>query len=283
MHHPTQHSKVSSGRGVIGPLVKTQNLYLNSGNTSTGLDNQTHYDFSCQLNGLIKCANDEIMRVALVSANVFNSHNQINATNNTIVLRVGGGDPIIVRLSTGNYPYLRLASHLQAMVGSVVPGTRVTYRDVPNAFTFYWGTNEAPVPVEMTLSNGLNVILGFRNNVVPAASIHESDRAAQPHTLTDIVLNIYGVSPILSAPNIDNYSGELDDPDVGHVLAVFAPPEPLRRVEFAPNVPETFGIYVAEKSINTLRIRLTDYNGQPLTWINNQVGVCLQFTTFKRD
>lgn len=281
MHHPTHQS--ASKRGVIGPLVKTQNLYLNSGNTSTGLDNHTHYDFSCQLNGLIKCANDEVMRVSLISANVFNSHNQINQTNNTIELRVDGGDPIIIRLTPGNYPYYRLASHIQAMVSSVVQGTRVSYREVSNTFAFYWGTNEAPARVEMTLSNGLNVILGFRKSVMPTATIHESDRAAQPHTLTDIVLNIYGVSPILSAPNIDNYSSLVDDPDVGHVLAVFAPPEPLRRVEFTPNVPETFGIYVAEKSINTLRIRLTDYNGQPLTWINNQVGVCLQFTTFKRD
>jgi len=283
MHHPNPSIITGGKKGTIGSLVKTQNLYLNSGNTSTGLDSHTHYDFSCQLNGLIRCSNDEVIRVALVSANVFNSYLQINETNNTIELIVDSAPAVTVTLPPGNYPYTVLALALEAILHPVVPDTHVVYNDISNKFTIYWAGYGGTTMVEATLHGGLNVILGFRNNVLPAAMMHISDRAAQPHTLTDIVLNIYGVSPIENAPNIDNYSSMVDDPDVGHVLAVFAPPEPMRRVEFVSNVPDTYGIYVSEKSINNVRIRLTDFNGQPLTWINNQVGVCLQFATFKRE
>ena len=281
MQHPqTQPHLGGKLRGTIGPLVKTQSLFLNSGNTSTN-DHHTHYDFSCQLNGLIKCANDEIMRVALVSANLFNSYRQINADNKTITLVINGGAPVEVSMIEGNYKMDEELPHwVQAALAVKVPGTTAAYNRYKNEFTITWGGTAI---VEMRMRGGLNVILGFREETLPAARLHVSDREAQPHTLTDIVLNVYGVSPILSSHNIDNYSSPMDDCDVGHVLAVFAPPGPRERAEFVASMPESYAMYISEKSVNTLRVRLTNPNGEPLTWVNNQVGLCLQFSTYKRE
>jgi hypothetical protein len=267
-------------RHVIGPLVKTQTLFLNSGNTQLGTDNHTHFDFNTQLNGLIKCSSDEVMRVALVSCNVFNSYRQINETNKTITLRFADGVSINVEISEGNYPYIRLAAHLQNQLSAIVEGTTCYYDPIKNAFAIRWG---GAALVQMEMRGGLHVVLGFRAAVLPPALRHDSDRAAQPHTLTDIALNVYGVSAIMQSHPIDNYSSPFDDCDVGHVLAVFSPPGPLERKEFVAQLPESHAMYIAEKSVNTLRIRLTDSNGQPLTWVNNQVGVVLQFSTYKRD
>jgi len=119
-----QPPAVKHHKGAIGPLVKTQSLFLNSGNTQLGTDLHTHYDFNCQLNGLIRChSDDEVMRVALVSANVFNSYRQINETNKRITLTIDGGDPMDVELTEGNYPYTRLAAHLSVLLSGAVPET----------------------------------------------------------------------------------------------------------------------------------------------------------------
>ena len=281
-HQPQPHLGKQPKRGTIGPLVKTQSLFLNSGNTSTN-DHHTHYDFSTQLNGLIKCANDEVMRVALVSANLFNSYRQINADNNTITLRLSETEYVDVVLPEGNYTFTRLAISLQVALSYAVTGTTVYYNSVSNSFRINWGTSENPVPVEVQLRGGLNVILGFRESLLIFDTKHISNREAQPHTLTDIVLHVFGVSPILSSHNIDNYSSPMDDCDVGHVLAVFPPPGPRERAEFVASMPESHAMYISEKSVNTLRVRLTNPNGEPLTWVNNQVGLCLQFSTYKRE
>lgn len=269
---------------MIGPLVKTQSLFLNSGNTSTN-DHHTHYDFTSSINGLIKCANDEIMRVALVSANLYNSYRQINTLNNRITLRTRADDPVgqDVILPEGNYTWTQLRTQLQTSLAKAVPGTSVFYNKVANTFQFNWGLPDVLTPVQMTLRGGLNVILGFRDSVQGFHLTHSSDRECQPHTLSDIVLNVFGVSPILSSHNIDNYSSAQDDVDVGHVLAVFPPPGPRERAEFVASMPESHAMYISEKSVNTLRISLTNPNGEPLTWVNNQVGVCLQFSTYKRE
>jgi len=154
---------------------------------------------------------------------------------------------------------------------------------IKNEFVIRWAGAGGTTQVGMQMFGGLHVILGFRSDVLPPHIRHSSDRAAQPHTLTDIVLNVYGVSPIDNSSPIDNYSSPFDDCDVGHVLAVFPPPGPLERAEFVAHMPEFHSMFIAEKSVNMVRIRLTNSSGQPLTWVNNQVGVVLQFTTYKRE
>ncbi|WP_300079778.1 hypothetical protein [Giesbergeria sp.] len=264
----------------IGGLVKSQTLYLHSG-LSNG------HSLQANVNGLIRCKTDEIMRVSLASLNAFNSFMQIN-DNNNIIYKYGGAHEVphvgfrytppsdIATKATpyilpkGNYQMTELAK----LVGDVA-GLSVSYGVNTNKMTITSGG-----PVALYFHGTLAVIMGFSSNYQPAASTHYSDDACMPHAQNDIICNLDGVSPHEGSPPIDNMNLS-DACDVGQVIAIIPVGAVFQRSIWYNSSAEFNSFFIAEKSVNTLNIRLTDIVGRPLTWMNNSTTVSLLFETFQ--
>lgn len=254
---------------MVGPLVKTQTLFLTSG-VSSG------YNFQANVNGLVSCKSDEILRVSIASLNVFNSFQQINDTNDTIYYTHyptdGGSSTHIVQVPHGNYPLDELARQL-----SVPDKVAVTY----DAFTNKMRLEAVGGQVAFFVKPGLVPLLGFSAGIFARAQVHVSDLVCVPHSVNEIVVNLDGLTPHENAAPVDNFSNETDTIDVGHVIAVVPVGEVYRRTVWYNNSPEFNSFFVAEKSVNTLRVRLTDWDGQPLTWVNSATSLTLLFETYQ--
>jgi len=254
---------------VVGPLVKSQSLYLHS-NRGNG------YSFQANVNGLISCKQDEIMRVSIASLNAYNSFQQINETNDTIYYTIhpptGTPQPVTVKIPHGNYPLSELASLIS------IPGQiGVSYNMNTNKMRLESFTDEFSFVMMAPLAS----ILGFTAGIVSRALVHVSDVACQPHSSNEIVVNVDGLSPHENAAPVDNFSNPVDKIDVGHVIAVIPVGEVYQRTVWYNNASEFNSFFFSEKSVNTLRVRLTDMQGRLLTWMNNTTSISLLFQTYQ--
>lgn len=269
-----------SHRNVIGPRVKTQSLYLLSGTTGN-----KHWDFQTNVNSLMRCRADEVMRVSLSSVNIFNSYKQINPENNVISLfSLGiGGDvqgSVTVPIPVGTYTLTDLAALIQTALRSVIDTTRVTYDAATNGFTISFEPFTYNVDVKFT--GTMNLILGFSDQTLSGGRVYRSDRVSLPHGVAEIVVELFGLTAIEGAAPVSNYESVSDDVDFGHVLAVVPAGPVWERTIFNNNSPEFNSFFFSEHSVNTLRILLADRQGHPHTWIAHPVGISLLFETFKR-
>lgn len=278
-----QSQQMQPPKRVVGPLVKSQSLYLHS-SSSNG------YNFQANVNGLVSCKPDEIMRVSIGSLNVYNGYKQINDTNDTFYM-YNAGVPIpdlppgfslypprnppsldyAIKIPHGNYQMRDLAALI-----TQVTGANVTYNINTNKMTLSGST-----PFAFYMTGTLATIMGFSVNYQPQAETHVSDINCMPHAENEIVVNIDGLSPHENAAPVDNFSNPVDKIDVGHVIAVIPVGDVFQRTVWFNNAGEFNSFFFSEKSVNTLRVRLTDMEGRPLTWVNNTTSISLLFQTYQ--
>lgn len=267
---------------MVGGLVKSQTLYLHS-TRSNG------YNFQANVNGLVSCKGDEIMRVIIASFNGFNSFQQINEANDTLYSFTSSlaSPPIgfsfypheglptasgtAFKIPHGNYQMTQLAKLISDLTGFTV-----SYGVNTNKMSIITGGS-----VALYFVGTLATIMGFSDNYQRAASSHVSDDACMPHAENEIVVNLDGLSPHENAAPVDNFSNDTDAIDLGHVIAVIPVGEVFQRTVWFNNAGEFNSFFFSEKSVNTLRLRLTDMVGRPLTWLNNSTSISLLFQTYQ--
>jgi hypothetical protein len=234
--------------------VSDQYLYISSKNRHSG----DPHDFDVVIDtGLITCKDYEQIRLSLVKLSMPLTINQINTLNNDIVFTNKTTNQVTnVVIPVGNWNVYDLALYVKSAYNSI---SSLTFSKFTNHYVFTFTQ-----PHQITFTDNANVVFGFSTSSSNIATTIESDVRCQPNSINDIILSIYGVSPV--SHNLDNLAtkGMRLSRTIG-MMSIEDIPFGVLRYE---NISGEFAVAVSERDIKKLRFVMTGINNIPLSYCN---------------
>ena len=233
-------------------LVKSQYLHIQSKYRTNG---ETH-SFDIEVpNRYIECEDDELMAITLVNFNFFQDWYNITTENNTFTLtKVSDSSAMMVVLPTGNYPIKTLVSTINTIWGSKI----CSWNKVKNLLYFTFDE-----PYTLTFDNASYEVLGFENTAY-TGSVFSSVNVLNPMAhLQNIVVRINGLMPY-KCYNLENTGNNLTISNI--LMSIPFDNTPFDMFSYT-NDNNEFRMYFHDKRVMRFTISLTDYEGNPLTFI----------------
>lgn len=234
--------------------VSDQYLYISSKNRHSG----DPFDFDLVIDtGLISCKDDQQIRISLVKLSMHLTINQLNSNNNSITFTNKITNQVTnVTVPQGNFNVYDLALYVKSAYSAI---SAVTFNKSTNHFTFTFSQSH-----QITFTNASNVLFGFTSSTSTIGTTIESDAPAQPNSINDMILGVYGVSPI--SHNLDNLaSKQMRLSRTIGMMSIEDIPFGVLRYE---NINGEFAVAISERDIKKLRFVMTDINGNPLSYCN---------------
>ena len=232
----------------MNKFVKTQTVFFQSSkrHDTTSTPSTVDIDFSSDM---IRCEDDEIMSIKIVSFSLYNSVYLLNETNKSFNLkRLSDNHTTTVNMRAGNYPYRTLAQYINMYMGFDV----CAWDKVQNKFSFTFSE-----PFEITFNDESYKTLGFTNTAHSGISFI-SDNILNPTAhIQNLCVHLRGLTPY-KCYNVDNIDGQSKISDLLMVI-------PYNIVPFDvftyTNHGNHFNMYFFEKSIQQLSLTITDMDG----------------------
>lgn len=234
--------------------VSDQYLYISSKHRHSG----DPYDFDLVIDtGLITCKEDEQIRLSLVKLSMPLTINQVNTLNNEIVFtnKITNQTTNVV-IPTGNWNVYDLALYVKNAYNGI---TSLTFNKSTNHYIFTFSQSH-----QIAFTDNANVVFGFSSSVSSISTILESDAPSQPNSINDIILSVYGVSPI--SHNLDNLTSK--DIKISRTIGMMSIEDIPFGVLRYENTGGEFAVGVSERDIKKLRFVMTDTNGNTLSYCN---------------
>ena len=234
--------------------VSDQYLYISSKNRHSG----DPYDFDIVVDtGLITCKDDEQIRLSLVKLSMSLTLNQVNTLNNTITFTNKITNQVTnVTIPVGNYNVYDLGVYVKSAYSGIVS---LTFNKSTNHYIFTFSQSH-----QITFTNTSNVLFGFTSATSTIGITIESNAPAQPNSINDMILSVYGVSPVTH--NLDNLgSKQMRLSRTIGMMSIEDIPFGVLRYE---NINGEFTMAVSERDVKKLRFLMTDINGNPLSYCN---------------
>lgn len=234
--------------------VSDQYLYISSKNRHYG----DPHDFDIVIDtGLITCKDDEQIRLSLVKLSMPLTIYQINTLNNDIVFTNKITNQVTnVVIPVGNWNVYDLALYVKNAYSGIVS---LTFNKSTNHYIFTFSQSH-----QITFTDNSNVVFGFTSTMSPIGTTVESDKPCQPNSINDMILSIYGVSPV--SHNLDNLATkEMRLSRTIGMMSIEDIPFGVLRYE---NISGEFSVAVSERDIKKLRFVMTDINGNTLSYCN---------------
>jgi hypothetical protein len=119
-------------------------------------------------------------------------------------------------------------------------------------------------PHQITFVDNSNVVFGFSQSTSNVGTVIESDLPSKPNSINDIVLNVYGVSPI--SHNLDNFATK--NCKLSNIIGMLQIEDiPFGVLRYSNDAGE-FATTINERSIKKLRFVMTDINNRVLDYCN---------------
>ena len=234
--------------------VSDQYLYISSKNRHYG----DPHDFDIVIDtGLITCKDDEQIRLSLVKLSMPLTINQINTLNNDIVFTNKITNQVTsVVIPVGNWNVYDLALYVKNAYSGIAS---LTFNKSTNHYTFTFSQSH-----QISFTDNSNVVFGFTSGLSTIATTIESDAPSQPNSINDMLLSVYGVSPV--SHNLDNLgSKQMRLSRIIGMMSIEDIPFGVLRYE---NISGEFSVAVSERDIKKLRFVMTDINGNVLSYCN---------------
>lgn len=234
--------------------ITDQYLYISSKNRHSG----NPYDFDIVVDtGLITCKDDEQIRLSLVKLSMPLTLNQVNTNNNIITFTNKITNQVTtVTIPVGNWNVYDLGAYVKSAYNPVLTST---FNKSTNHFIFTFSQSH-----QISFTNTSNVLFGFTSMTTSIGTTIESDAPAQPNSINDMILSVYGVSPV--SHNLDNLgSKQMRLSRTIGMMSIEDIPFGVLRYE---NINGEFTMAISERDIKKLRFVMTDINGSPLSYCN---------------
>lgn len=235
-------------------LVKTQHLFINSKNKSSG----TNYNFTVNIpQRYVECEDDEVMAITLINLNMFWGWYAVNDTNNTFYLRrISNNTLTTITLPYGNYTYKQLVQTINTIFGSDV----CVFNKIKNTMRFNF--NEL---YELSFSSQSYEILGFNNDTYTGSTLESVNVLNPMSKIQNICVHIDGLQPYRCF-NLDNINND-ESIQISSLLGVIPYTNPPFDVFSYTNSNNEFRMFIYDKRIQSLNIRLTDFDGNELLFM----------------
>jgi hypothetical protein len=234
--------------------IRDQYLYVSSKNRHSG----NPYDFDIIIDpGLVSCKEDEQLRISLVKLSMPLTITQINTSNNDVIFTDKSTNiSTTITIPVGNYNVYDLASYVKSAYSGV---TNMTFSKSTNHYIFTFVN-----PHQISFSDNCNLVFGFSSNNTSIGTTIESTVACQPNTINDIVLSVYGVSPI--SHNLDCLATK--NMKMSHIIGMMSIQDIPFGVLQYDNINGEFSLSIGERDIKKLRFVMTNTDNQVLDFCN---------------
>lgn len=234
--------------------VRDQYLYINSKNKQSG----NAYDFEISIDpGLVSCKEDEQLRISLVKLSMPLTITQVNSLNNRIIFTDKTTNiTTTITIPAGNYNVYDLALYVKSAYSGI---TSLTFQKSTNHYIFTFTNSH-----QITFSDSSNIVFGFLASTTSIGTTIESNTASQPNTINDIILSVYGVSPVshnldcLATPNMK----------MSHIIGMMSIEDIPFGVLQYDNINGEFSITIGERDIKKLRFVMTNIDNKVLDFCN---------------
>ena len=179
------------------------------------------------------------------------------------------GSSAQVSIAPGNPTNFQLAAQLSANT----IGVSVGYDAPSNTLRFVCAD-----PLHISCSPTLGATLGFPTGSSPTG-VYLTSAMLRPPQLDQVVVRLEGMDPWGDRYNMETTTKQ-NIMDSSTMLCAFtANGSPYTHITYQ-NICDEFELLVEHRHLNTLRLQLTDYQGVPLTYLNDHTLV-LRVRTFK--
>ena len=202
---------------------------------------------------MLACGQNEQLRVTLMSLSFFNDYQATSAGQTHLEFIDADGDSHAVELPTGNVPFQQLAEFISAQYD----GVSVIFDEFTNQLLFDLTNVQL-----MRFTDDSWKTLGFPDGADVAGGGLVRGATLRPPAITDLVVYLEGVSQ--AAPfNLSTASGRVLDKS-NALLAIPVDCAPFSHFTWESQLG-AFSMALNEKHLSELRIRITDFDGAPLT------------------
>lgn len=233
---------------------QNQYLFVSSANRAHG--NPWDFEVAIDVN-MIKANKDEEVQMSLVQFTMPASLNQVNGYNNMMTFtNTATSQSTLVTIPDGTYNVYDLARHVE----DAYAGVTITFLKAYNYFSFSFTQ-----PHYITFTDDTNLLFGFSGKVTTTGTTIESDIAAKPTSIDDIILSVYGVTHITH--NLSNLTTKKMSvtPMIGAIPV--STTIPFGVLTYANDSGE-FAVRIQEKDVKKLRFVMSDTKGRVLDYCN---------------
>lgn len=232
-------------------LIKTQYIHIQSKNRLNG----QAYDFDIDFpNRYVECEEDELMSITLTNLSFFHDWYNITEANNAFTfLKVSNGSFVNVVLPTGNYPIKNLCETINALYG-----VKICYwNKIKNILYFSFAE-----PHTLSFVNASYEVLGFDNTTYTGTTI-SSVNVLNPMDIKNLCVRVDGLMPH-KCYNLDNTGGAVRISNI--LCAIPYDCQPFDLFAWTNNNDE-YKLYFSEKRVDRVSLRITDFDGNYLTFL----------------
>lgn len=240
-------------------VLRRQTLFIRSSDRVFGAP----YDYTINLqDGLVRCnREDEVLEVGLSQFFARATWLALNNANRSLAfVNLATAARTTVALQAGNYTMRALAKALAA----AYPAGIVEAKFLPQ-FAHLRLRFAAPHRVEFpTLDAAKFFGFGALQPVTDAGNALESTETLNPAPVTSVCVHLEGLHPLAGGNGISRAGGVVVPTNL--LMAIPVAAAPFCDIEYR-NTSEDFSMVVADRRIHTLRIRITDFAGAPVTFM----------------
>ena len=241
----------------------TQHLFVNSVHRSQGTP--CHYSIVVPA-GTVQCEDDEVLGISLIRFSAYRDWAGIPATDNTVQFQTTAGSDTVT-ISPGNPTNSQIALQLSNNTLAIA----VTYDSPSNTFMF-----SCQNTMSLTCTTTLGTTLGFPSGSSGSATFLQSG-TLRPPQLDQVVVRLEGLAPFADRANLESAPGVMNPSTM--LCAFPADGGPYMHITYQ-NACEEFELKVENRQINVLWFLLTDYEGNPLTYLGEHT-IALRIRTLK--
>ena len=241
----------------------TQHLFINSVHREQGTP--YHYGIVVPADG-VQCEDDEVLAISLLRFSAYRDWAGIPANDNTVTFTTSAGSQSVY-ISPGNPTNSQIALQLANNTLSI----SVTYDTPSNTLIF-----TCPNSMQLTCTPTLGTTLGFPTGTSASSTLLQS-ATLRPPQLDQVVLHLEGIAPYADRPNMESAFGMMRPSTM--LCAFAADGGPYTHIKYE-NACEEFELMVENRQLNVLWFLLTDFLGNPLTYLGDHT-IVLRIRTLK--
>lgn len=225
-------------------------------------------------NGVLECGEGEVMRVSLLSWNLFVNWNNVISTNNALTI---DGVPVVI--PEGNYPLKQLAKTIQALYDAQRQPTNAV---ITVAYLLAYNKLEivADKTIAVTFTNDSWKMLGFADSTPVSGTVIESTQPMKPRLVDNLTIGLRNVVPSTFA---------YTNADTGSLLPVsYLAKVPIESPPFGMNtwrslVDGDASMFVQDTAIRSLRFRIYEDSDEALaTYLPHSI-LSLKIDVYEKD
>jgi hypothetical protein len=218
----------------------------------------------------IKCDHKrEVIRLSISNLSYFHSYYLINPDFNTIgFTNLSTGQYTEVTIPKGNYRWVDLC----LLMGQLYAGLTCEYNSPQNTITFRFTT-----PHRLHALTSYKVF-GFsnKNQVLDTdGNMEVTSGMLQPFNVNKVCFNLLDVTPAFCY-NLDNSNSAVTTSNV--LLSFIDTSAPFEQFQFENSLD--YGIHIAQQKLNCLHFRITDFDGNLLTYFP-EWECCIKLEVFR--